>query len=95
MPFEWHTKKANSNFEKHGVSFSEAATVFDDPLQAHYPDDAHSVGEQRFVCLGVSAQGRFLKLAYTEREPGTIRIITAREMTPNEKREYESQSDLT
>jgi len=95
MAFEWHSEKAKSNLEKHGVSFEEAATVFDDPLQVHYLDGAHSISEQRFICLGVSSEGRFLKLAYTELEADTIRIITAREMTPRERKEYESQSDLT
>jgi uncharacterized DUF497 family protein len=95
MPLEWHAAKAASNLEKHGVSFEEAATVFNDPLQVHYPDQAHSIGEQRFICLGVSNHGRLLKLAYTERIPETFRIITAREAGPGEKRNYERQSDLT
>lgn len=95
MPFEWHAAKAATNLEKHGVSFEEATTVFDDPLQVHYPDHAHSIGEQRFICLGVSNHGRLLKLAYTERIPETFRIITAREATPEEQREYESQGYLT
>jgi len=95
MPFEWHIKKAKSNLEKHRVSFEEAATVFEDPLQVHYPDNAHSFGEQRFICLGISDQGRLLMMAYTETTPDTIRIITAREMTRREQEAYESQSDLT
>lgn len=95
MPFEWHPAKAVSNLEKHGVSFEEAATVFDDPLQVHYPDHAHSIGKQRFICLGVSNHGRLLMLAYTELTPDIVRIITAREAGPGEKRSYESQSDLT
>ncbi len=59
MAFKWHSEKAKSNFEKHGVSFEEAESVFDDPLQVHYPDYAHSIGEQRYICLGDSNQGAF------------------------------------
>lgn len=95
MAFEWHSVKARSNLEKHGVSFDEAETVFDDPLQMHYPDYAHSVGEQRYICLGYSDQGRLLTLAYIEKAPDLIRIITARLATRREQRIYESQSDLT
>jgi len=47
--FEWDPAKAASNLEKHGVSFTEAATVFFDPLSLTVPDPEHSVGEQRFV----------------------------------------------
>lgn len=95
MPFEWHQAKAQRNLEKHGVSFEEAATLFEDPLQVHYPDDAHSIGEQRYICVGTSDHGRLLMLAYTERTPDTIRIITARIAEPRQQRAYESQRDLT
>jgi len=95
MAFEWHSKKAERNLKDHGVSFEEAATIFDDPFQVHYPDDAHSLGEQRYICLGFSNQGRLLILAYTEPVPETFHIITSREATRKEQREYDSQRDLT
>ena len=94
MAFKWHSEKAKSNFEKHGVSFEEAESVFDDPLQVHYPDYAHSIGEQRYICLGDSNQGRLITLAYTENTPNLFRIISARLATRREQRTYESQSNL-
>ena len=45
--FEWDPDKARSNFEKHGVSFSEAATVLGDVLAWTFPDPEHSIGEER------------------------------------------------
>ena len=45
MQFEWNPDKANFNLKKHGVSFSEASTVFHDPLSITYPDQDHSYGE--------------------------------------------------
>lgn len=95
MHFEWHPPKAESNLVKHGVSFEEAQTVFDDQNQMHLPDYLHSIGEQRYHCFGMSKQGRRLMVVYTEAAADTIRIISAREMTRREQREYESQSDLT
>jgi uncharacterized DUF497 family protein len=95
MEFEWHPAKAKSNLEKHGVSFEEAQAVFDDPLQMHYPDDAHSIGEQRFICFGLSERGRVLAVIYTEQSENRIRIISAREATSREEQAYETQSDLT
>jgi uncharacterized DUF497 family protein len=41
--FEWDSTKAESNLEKHGVSFPEAATVFADPI-AVYLDDGSGTG---------------------------------------------------
>jgi len=56
--FEWDPAKAASNLQKHGVSFAEAATVFFDPLSITVADPLHSVGEQRFVIIGLSYQQR-------------------------------------
>ena len=90
MELEWDVAKAESNLEKHGVSFPEAMTIFGDPLEVTIPDPDHSEGEFRFLSLGSSVQGRLLVVAYTERE-GRIRLISAREATLKERRKYESE----
>ena len=89
MEFEWDTKKADSNIAKHGVTFSEAMTVFGDPLEIAIADPDHSEEEFRFLSMGRSPSGRLLVVAYTERE-GRTRIINAREANPRERRQYES-----
>ena len=89
MEFEWDSAKADANLKKHGVGFAEASTVFGDSLEVTIPDPAHSVGEARFLSLGLSSANRVLVVAYTERE-GRIRIIHAREAAPQECRSYES-----
>jgi len=88
MPFEWHAEKAKRNLEKHGVSFEEAETVFDDDFAEFQPDLRHSIEEGRFLCFGMSDAGRLLVVAFTERGDD-IRIISAREMEPKERRSYE------
>jgi len=88
LTFEWDKKKAASNFRKHGVSFEEAATVFGDRLSLTVPDPDHSRGEERFIVIGLSAFGRLLVVAHTERSD-TIRIISARLATRGEKVSYE------
>jgi len=90
MEFEWDPDKAAENVKKHGVEFSEASTIFADPLEVTIPDPDHAVGEARFLSLGLSAQARLLVVAYTERE-GKIRIIHARVAAPRERRTYESE----
>jgi uncharacterized DUF497 family protein len=93
MEFEWDTNKAHSNLEKHGIGFAEAMTVFGDPLEATIPDPDHSEGEARFLSLGRSEHGRLLVVSYTERE-GRIRLISAREAEPRERKTYEWKRSL-
>jgi hypothetical protein len=85
---EWDPEKARSNLEKHGVDFHEAGTVFDDPLSTTVPDPAHSVGERRYITIGLSLSGRILVVAHTDRGEA-VRLITARPATPTERRFYE------
>lgn len=87
--FEWSPSKALINEQKHGVSFEEAQTVFDDSLALIFDDEAHSIEEIREIIIGHSAQNRLLLVSFTERN-GRIRIISARRATPRERRDYES-----
>ena len=88
MEFEWDPAKAESNFEKHEVSFDEAATTFGDSLSLAIPDPDHSDEEERFVLLGESFAGRLLVVVHTERGE-RIRIISARLATRTERLAYE------
>ena len=88
MEFEWDRTKAESNIEKHDVSFDEAATAFGDPLSLTIPDPDHSDDEERFVLLGESYVGRLLVVVHTERGE-RIRIISARLATRTERVNYE------
>ena len=92
MEFEWDPEKAEENRRDRGVAFTEAQTVFGDPLEVTIPDPDHSVGEARFLSLGLSDSGRLLVVAYTERERKT-RLINAREATPKERRDHESAKE--
>ena len=94
MQFEWDPAKAAENAAKHRVEFTEAITVFGDPLELTIPDPDHSVGEKRFLSIGQSAAGRLLVVAYTERD-GRIRVINAREATTQERKSYESTNPAT
>jgi len=88
MRFDWDPGKAKRNFAKHGVSFDEAATVFDDPLYVDFFDPDHSEEESRYIRVGYSNQKRILVVAYTERGEQT-RIISARAATRQERQAYE------
>ena len=86
--FEWDPSKAAENLQKHGVSFEEATSVFADPLNLLKPDPAHSVGEERYLLLGLSEAQRLLVVSFAERPPRT-RLISARLATRSERRQYE------
>ena len=86
--FEWDADKAAANLRKHGVSFDEAVTAFGDSLSVLLPDPDHSAGEERYLVMGVSTQGRLLVVAFVERPPRT-RIISARLATRRERHDYE------
>ena len=89
--FEWDSEKAAENIRKHGVSFDEAVTAFGDPLSILLPDPDHSVGEERYLVMGMSTQNRLLVVAFVERPPRT-RIISARLATRRERHDYEEGS---
>ena len=88
MEFDWDKEKAKINLKKHDVNFDEASTVWKDFFSIDLFDEKHSESENRFLMVGESENGRLLIVAYTERED-KIRIISARELTPKERRDYE------
>jgi hypothetical protein len=86
--FEWDRRKAAANRAKHGVAFEEALTVFRDPLGRIHADPRHSTSEPREILIGHSFRGRLLVVVFTDRH-GTIRLISVRQATPSERRDYE------
>jgi uncharacterized protein len=88
MWFEWDERKAAANKRNHGVTFDEAATCFDDPLQVAFYDPDHGDDENREILVARSEHGSLLLVVYTLRSD-TIRIISARKTTPKETRDHE------
>jgi uncharacterized DUF497 family protein len=91
MEFEWDETKAAINSKKHGVSFEEAKTVFDNPLALIFDDEEHSIDEHREIIIGHSRNNQLLLVSYTER-PNAIRIISARLATRRECEDYEQNA---
>ena len=89
---EWDSRKAAGNLRKHGVSFDEASTVFDDPLAVIFDDEDHSVDEIRELIIGYSIRRQLLIVSFTEREPEIVRIISARLATRKEIKDYEENN---
>ena len=89
MSFQWNAAKANANLRKHGVDFADAATALEDE-SALTVGDASSAEEERWITLGMDALGRLPVVVYTWRG-GQIRLISARQATPREWRQYEGK----
>jgi uncharacterized DUF497 family protein len=95
--FVWDITKAITNFEKHGVPFEEAATIFDDSDALDGEDPDHSTHESRRQRIGRSVMGRILFVVYTARridhEKETIRIISAGQASRKERQAYAGLGD--
>ncbi len=83
----WDPAKAKANLAAHGVSFAEAATVLDDE-RAITREDEHSVGENRFITLGLSGAGNLLIVVYSWRGETVIRLISAWKANARQRRQY-------
>ena len=89
MKVVWDVKKAAVNVQNHGIEFSHAATVLDDPMAVTIEDTRH--GEQRFVTVGSDLLDRILVVVYAYSGEEEIRLISARKATPKERRVYEEK----
>ncbi|MCT7982855.1 BrnT family toxin [Laspinema sp. A4] len=88
LRFEWHEEKAENNLKKHGISFEEAKTVFNDSLSITIADTQHSDNEERYIDIRRSSQGQLLVVVYTKRQ-ANIRIISCPQATKTERKIYE------
>ncbi|MGE5139508.1 MAG: BrnT family toxin [Rudaea sp.] len=90
--FEWNVEKARQNELRHGITFEEAETAFDDAHARVGYDPDHSLSEHRLILIGHSDRNRLLFISFTERH-GRIRIISARKATRNERKRYEERQE--
>ena len=92
LRFEWNAGKAAENLRKHGVSFEEATSVFDDNHAYTQDDELHSSDEPREFIIGYSKGNRLLIISFVQRGSNRIRIITARVVTRRERTIYEERT---
>ena len=87
--FNWDYEKYKSNIIKHGISFDEATTVFDDDDAIFISDDSHSKNEDRFAVIGFSERLRLLIVCHCYRnDDAIVRIISARKANKSEELLY-------
>ena len=87
MEIRWDPQKADANFRKHKIRFSDAETVLLDPMALTIEDQTIDQ-EHRFLSVGSDGLGRTLVIVYTY-HGDTIRLISARKATTKERKYYE------
>ena len=93
MVFEWDSEKNKSNIDKHGISFEQAQEIFYDPLHISILDEQFQYFEERWITIGQIQDGDILVVAHlyiVEKEDEKIRIISARNATRKERKDYET-----
>ena len=87
--FEWDDNKNIINIQKHGISFAEAVSAFNDENSLQKDDPDHSDEEERFIHMGLSSKGRVLVIVFCYRDDEDhIRIISARNANKEEQITY-------
>ena len=86
--FEWDEGNLLKNWQRHGVSASECEQIFFNHPLVTAPTARHSQKEQRFYALGHTDGRRRLFVVFAIRRD-LIRVISARDMSRKERREYE------
>ena len=95
MHFEWDPRKNEHNVRKHRFSFEEAQEVFDDPFHLSVLDRRFTYFEERWITVGQTDRRRIVVTAHVyfdDEDDEVIRIISAREATAHERRQYEEHA---
>lgn len=83
---------------KHAVSFPQAASVLADAMALTVFDAEHSEFEERWFTMGMASSGKLFAVSHTYKATGAgsaqVRIISAREATRSERRQYEGEPRL-
>jgi uncharacterized DUF497 family protein len=83
--FEWDPEKNASNLQKHGLSFEEAASIFNGPVLTGPDESGEEYREKSFGLLRGSV---VICVIHTDQD-GKTRIISARKATPNERKWFD------
>jgi uncharacterized protein len=88
MRFAWDPEKATENERKHGVSFDEAASCFEDPRGCYFRNEAPSY-EDRLILIAMSIRTRLLFVVHAEVGRDDVRIVSARKASQAQRRIYD------
>lgn len=87
MKYIWDDEKNNINIKKHGIDFADVTEMFDYPMLTGL-DSRKDYNEDRWIGIGM-LRNIVAVIVFTEINENTIRIISARKATKNERVQYE------
>ncbi len=90
MKLIWDRRKNEINIEKHGLDFADAYKVFESPMMVGL-DERKEYGEDRWIGIGLLDSHRVVVIVFTEPEEDTIRVISFRKATTDERKRYEQE----
>ena len=90
MKLIWDRNKNETNIEKHGLDFADAYKVFEAPMMVGL-DKRKEYGENRWISIGLLDNTRVVVIVFTEPEEDTIRVISFRKATNDERKRYEQE----
>ncbi len=85
MRLIWDRRKNETNIEKHGLDFADAYKVFESPMMVGL-DERKEYGEDRWIGIGLLDNNRVVVIVFTEPEENTIRVISFRKATTDERK---------
>ena len=89
MKFIWDRRKNETNVKKHELDFADAYKVFESPMLVGL-DDREDYGEDRWIGIGLM-ENRVVVIVFTEPDEDTIRVISFRKATTEERNNYEEE----
>ncbi len=90
MKFIWDRQKNESNIEKHSLDFADSYKVFESPMMVGL-DEREDYDEDRWIGIGLMDNNRVVVIVFTEPEEDTVRVITFRKATTDERKRYEQE----
>ena len=92
MEFEWDPSKAAANYEKHGITFGGAASVFARP---HITERSDRGGDKRWLAIG-RLEGRLITVVFTPRySPGGAEAESAYALFQHDVHDKMKDSGIT
>lgn len=85
----WLDEIEEKLYQKHNVIPSEVTEALDNRPQFRFVEKGHRVGENVYLALARSDAGRYLIVFFVYKSDRRALILSARDMTRSERRQYE------
>lgn len=74
--------------DKHGVSREDVEQIFESNPRFHLAEKGHVHGENLYRAIGQTESGRFLMVIFISKLDRSALVISARDLTAKERKQY-------